>query len=129
MKKLLAAILLVTLLVSLTGCFAVRVTKPEEPLPQKETPSFRETRSGDADRTPPTADPEVTLTEEEAWSIALTHAGIAPEDAQRLRCKRDRDDGLWVYEVEFHDGKYEYEYEIHADTGDILSADRDRLGD
>ena len=37
----------------------------------------------------------------------------------------DRDDGRWVYEVEFYYGSKEYDYDIDALTGDIRSRDYD----
>ena len=42
-----------------------------------------------------------------------------------LRAEKDRDDGLWIFEVEFRQGRLEYEYEIHAQTGKILSWEKD----
>ena len=37
--------------------------------------------------------------------------------------KKDHEDGLQVYDVEFYVGNKEYDYEIDASTGEILSAD------
>ncbi|MCD8129107.1 MAG: PepSY domain-containing protein, partial [Oscillospiraceae bacterium] len=39
--------------------------------------------------------------------------------------KLDRDDGVYVYEVEFTVGWLEYEYEIDAASGSILSFEID----
>ncbi len=36
------------------------------------------------------------------------------------------DDGVPEYEVDFHHGEWEYEYEIHAETGEILHSDKDQ---
>ena len=30
-----------------------------------------------------------------------------------------------VYEIEFDSGKYEYEYEINADTGKVIKAEKE----
>ena len=42
--------------------------------------------------------------------------------------ERDNDDGRAVYEVEFYSGNTEYDYEISAETGEILSYDSDIEG-
>lgn len=65
------------------------------------------------------------LTKEEAESIALTNAGLAADQVSRLYSEYDRDDGVSVYEVEFRQGKWEYDYTIHAQTGAILSWEKD----
>lgn len=67
--------------------------------------------------------------EEKAKSIALNHAGISAANASRLRCELDRDDGRWEYNIEFVSGTTEYEYEIDAYTGDILSRDAESIYD
>lgn len=72
----------------------------------------------------PTAPP--LITKEEAIAIALKDAGFEEKDVTRLRTEFDYDDGQPEYEVDFHRGGYEYDYEIHAETGVILSKDKDR---
>ena len=64
------------------------------------------------------------ITEGEAASIAKEHAQVT--DCTMLPVKLDRDDGRQVYDVEFFtaDGK-EYDYEIDAATGEVLSYDYD----
>lgn len=64
------------------------------------------------------------ITEEEAANIAKEHAQVT--DCTMLPVKLDRDDGRQVYDVEFFtaDGK-EYDYEIDAATGEVLSYDYD----
>ncbi len=75
---------------------------------------------------PPATEPSVTepaekeLTAAEAKTIALAHAGLSETQVTRLKVEKDREKGVWVYEVEFRQGKLEYEYEIHAETGEIL---------
>lgn len=63
--------------------------------------------------------------EASAKQIALNHAGIAEADANFVRCHLDFDDGRWEYEVELYSGATEYDYDIDAYTGDILSFDYD----
>lgn len=58
-----------------------------------------------------------------AKQIALEHAGIAEADASHLWVSRDYDDGRLEYEVEFFSGSKEYDYDIDAADGSILSFD------
>ncbi len=64
--------------------------------------------------------------EAEAKAKALAHAGLQESQVTFLRAELDQDDGRQVYEVEFYtqDGK-EYDYEIDAAAGEILSYDYD----
>ena len=67
------------------------------------------------------------LTQDRAVEIAVEDAGVT--DYTLLKAQRDYDDGRLVYEVEFYsaDGK-EYDYEIDAATGEVLSKDYDAEG-
>lgn len=74
----------------------------------------------------PDRDRTIQITEEKAQEIALNHAGKKAEDVRILRTKLDYDDGMAVYEVEFFAGENEeYDYEISAWTGEIVSRDYD----
>ena len=63
------------------------------------------------------------LTDQEALAVALQHAGVSQSDISRARIKRDFDDGFWKYEIEFRVGWTEYDYEIDAATGRVMSFD------
>lgn len=65
------------------------------------------------------------ITEEEAKKIALDHAGIKAEDATFLKAALDIDDGKEIYEVEFYSGSSQYDYDIDAASGEVLSYDYD----
>lgn len=65
------------------------------------------------------------LTQEEAQSIALKHAGFTKDQVSYLRAEYDIDDRIPEYDIEFREGQWEYEYEIHAETGTILSFEKD----
>lgn len=65
------------------------------------------------------------ITVEEAKNIALTHAGFTAEQVSGLRVEFEYDDGIPEYSVDFREGYLEYEYEIHAKTGQILSFEKD----
>ena len=60
---------------------------------------------------------------DKAKSIALADAGVNAADAVFLKAKLDRDDGRVEYEVEFYSGSTEYDYDIDALTGSIISRD------
>ena len=83
---------------------------------------------------PVTAQPAATqakgsITVEEAKTIALNHAGLTADAVTFVKAKQDYDDGRLVYEIEFvttsNNGYLEYDYEIDAATGSILSYDYD----
>lgn len=66
-----------------------------------------------------------TLTAAEAQAIALTHAGFTADQVTGLRSEYEIDDGIPHYDIRFRKGLREYEYEIHAQTGAVLSFDKD----
>ncbi len=61
-----------------------------------------------------------------AKEIALKHAGIDASEASFVKAEYDYDDGVRKYEVEFCVGRVEYEYEINAVTGAVISHEADR---
>lgn len=61
------------------------------------------------------------VTAEQAKQIALQHAGVAESDTRAMELETDRDHGRTVYEFSWKVGFTEYDYEIDADTGEILS--------
>ena len=73
----------------------------------------------------PAQSAENRLTSEQARDIALRHAGLTANDVKGLRVEFDYDDGRPEYDVDFRSGGYEYEYEIHAETGDIITWDKE----
>lgn len=60
-----------------------------------------------------------------AKTIALEHAGLTAAQAAFTHASMDRDDGRTVYELEFRQGRTEYEYKIDAATGRILDHEMD----
>lgn len=65
------------------------------------------------------------LTKEEAEAIALDHAGFTAAEVSYLWTEYEIDDRIPHYDVRFNEGYWEYEFEIHAETGAILSFDKD----
>ena len=66
---------------------------------------------------------EARISEDEAKEIVLKDAGVSEKDISGIRIKLEKDDGIWQYEVDFYAGDKEYDYNIDADTGKILSKD------
>ena len=64
--------------------------------------------------------------EEAAREIALQHAGLTAEQVTFLPTDLEIEDGRQVYDVEFYTAGYtEYDYEIDAVTGEVVSLDYD----
>lgn len=68
---------------------------------------------------------EAEYTKEEVLDIAVEDAKLDEKDVKRSRVELDYDDGKLTYDVEFYTDSEEYDYEIDAKTGKILSADRE----
>lgn len=65
------------------------------------------------------------ITSDEAKQIALDHAGYLSSEVTFMKVEKGIDDGVEEYEIEFYVGNKEYDYEINAATGSILSVDYD----
>ncbi len=65
------------------------------------------------------------ITEDQALDIALNHTGVAKSDVTSSFVNKDFDDdrGITTYDVEFHVGAQEYNYDIDMTTGDIYEFD------
>lgn len=62
---------------------------------------------------------------EDAKQIALAHAKIAQSSVTFIKAELDTEDGRQVYDIEFYSGNTEYDYEIDAISGEIVSSDMD----
>lgn len=62
---------------------------------------------------------------EKAKEIALSHAGHSIDKVSFVKAEIDYEDGIKVYDIDFYSGNVEYDYEINAETGSILSVDWD----
>lgn len=68
---------------------------------------------------------EAVIGEEAAKAAALKHADLKESEVMFLSVKLEKDDGRDVYDVEFYVGTKEYDYEIDAYSGEIVSYDYD----
>ena len=67
--------------------------------------------------------------EDAALKAALEAAGVNEADASRIRVSLDRDDGRTVYDVSFDVGQTEYDYEVLASDGRVVSSDVEQRDD
>ncbi len=134
MKKLITALLALTLVFSLTACTnsgdsmgnnsdnkgiedKVESIMPDNNMSGTSTPLNSDGNQNNAS--------QAKLSYDEAKAAALKHAGINKDDVKFLRCELDRDDGALKYEVEFTKDGVEYEYDIDANNGTVLWVDKD----
>lgn len=139
-KKCVALLSAVLLLSALTGCAIEetpgtaeaqvenRLDKVEDTIEDVLTPN-QSNRTASAPpveaHTAPAGSATTELTKEQAEAIALEYAGFGADQVSNLRTEYEIDDGTPQYDVEFYQGAQEYEFEIHAETGKILSFDKD----
>lgn len=65
------------------------------------------------------------ITAGDAKQAALKHAELDEAQVSDVEIDLDRDNGKLVYEVNFKHGQTEYDYEIDAETGDVISSNKD----
>lgn len=61
----------------------------------------------------------------DAKQIAFNHAGVNESQVTNLKIKKEYDDGIVKYEIDFMVGNVEYDYEINANTGAILEFEKE----
>ena len=81
---------------------------PETSIPETSTPETS---------TPVQEETDIGL--EAAKNAALADAGVSAADATFTEQKRDREDGVLVYDIDFYTATMKYEYEIDASTGAV----------
>ncbi len=74
------------------------------------------------DANKPNVDTSKFIGKEKAKEKAFAHAGIKASDVRRAEVELDTDDGTPHYDVEFVSGKFEYEYRINAETGNVITS-------
>lgn len=147
-KKALFLIVLLMLNLSLAGCSASAQTVTSQVAEQSQTapPTLGQHTNGAVEEAAPTSDDSAARSEapaepsagsassseaaapvmtgylprSDAIQIAIDHAQVERSQLFDLSCELDEEDGVVVYQVEFECGQLEYEYEVHAETGEIL---------
>ena len=64
--------------------------------------------------------PGAQISAEDAKAIALAHAGVSAQDAQRMEMGFDNEHGRAVYEFEWRVGWTEYSCDVDANTGEVV---------
>ncbi len=66
------------------------------------------------------------ISDEQAKSIALAHAGLTADQVTFAKSRLEIEDGLEVYDIEFYTADHtEYDYDIDAYSGEVLKYDYD----
>lgn len=65
------------------------------------------------------------ITIEQAKEIALKHANLSENQVTLIKAGQELDDGIDKYDIEFYFDNKEYDYDINANTGEIISYDYD----
>ncbi len=76
----------------------------------------------------PTPSEPSLKTQAQAKAIALSHAGLNESAVRHFEIELDREDdykNILVYEISFDANGYEYEYEINAETGNIINSEKE----
>ena len=147
-KKHMRAVLMLALCIMLTLCLSVCIqiqqpaqdqstdTQTEQPATSESTaPATSEstapatndsTAAPAANNTAAPADGDY-IGEDKALEIALGDAGLSKDQVSNAYAHLDYDDdrGKYEYEVSFHQGTTEYDYDVDALTGDITDKDID----
>ncbi len=68
---------------------------------------------------------EISL--EDAIKIVLDEAKLNEKDVKFIKKQKEYDDGVALYDIEFHYEGYEYEYEVNASNGKIIDLQKESL--
>ena len=121
MKKMWIAMMALTAAVSLTACGTASAASA--PRASGVAPVASPSANGSTGLAGNTQSTDIG--ESAAKEIAFKDAGVSAEQVQYLWSKMDYDDGKAVYDVEFVVNNIEYDYEIDAVSGGILSVDQE----
>ena len=118
-RRILPTLLAIVIALLLTACVE------ELPPVSEQGTTTTTTTAADADPAPANepsgeAIADARITKDEAKAIALRHAGLSGAAIRNLEIELDLERGVWEYEVEFDYDGFEYSYDIHAETGEIL---------
>ncbi|WHE87961.1 PepSY domain-containing protein [Lachnoanaerobaculum gingivalis] len=100
-----------------TTVSAATAAQPATTQPQTAAPTQAATQPQSA---APTQAAASGISADRAKQIALSHAGVG--GANFTKVELDTDDGVRVYEIEFKVGNVEYDYDIDASSGAIISS-------
>ncbi len=102
-------------------------SKPEEKTESKTSAPKKESvpqTSSSKTQSTQTSSGQSQITKDKALSIALKDAGLKKADIRDLEIELDREKGVLFYDISFEHGKNDYDYDINAKTGKIISVDK-----
>ncbi len=103
---------------------AVETAAPETTAVETAAPETIAAKASTIQQTFP--DPaSAAITEEQAVEIALEHAGLKKTEVIFAQTELSYEHGRMDYDIEFYTRDKEYDYEIDAQTGEILGFDMD----
>ncbi|MBR4435685.1 MAG: PepSY domain-containing protein [Clostridia bacterium] len=89
---------------------------------------FEKEIDDDANPTPAPTQPPVStnyITAAEAKAIALKKAGVTASEIRNFEIEFDKENGVYVYEIEFEAKGYEYDITVNAKTGAVIKFERE----
>ena len=120
MKKLLALILVVGLMLLLPACAMQGDTAKGD---SSQTSSLTSTDSAQSGAS---VGSTTTITRERAIELALQAASLTENEVFNIEAELDKERGGLVWEVEFETREHEYSYDIHAENGTVTKTERER---
>lgn len=120
MKKKLLVVMTVFALLIMVGCGSNTVAEEQTSAGDQTVQQAEEVQEDAAADLGEIADKADQISEKEAKAIVLKHAGMKEKDVEFTKFKKDKDDGVWQYEIEFVSGDKEYEYDVRMSDGKIL---------
>lgn len=109
----------------LPGQGSVQVHQPVSTDVVTDTTATSPNQNNQQNAAPQTAANENTVTEDHAKLIAVNDAGLTLDGVTFTKITHKLDDGIEQFEIEFYANQTEYDYDIDAVTGNILSSSKE----
>lgn len=71
---------------------------------------------------------DIKISIEKAKELAISHSKVPKKEAKISKIKLDKENRKFIYEIEFYTQKKRYQYDIDANTGEIISYNQKDLG-
>ena len=120
MKKLLALILVVGVMLLLPACVMQGDTAKGDSSQTSSLTSTDSAQSGAA------VESTTAITRERTIELALQAASLTENEVFNIEADLDKERGGFVWEVEFETREHEYSYDIHAENGTVTKTERER---
>lgn len=126
MKNFLISILCMMFIFTLTACSrtADKVTSDTESITDDVKSEINSVK--DKIEESDSLDLMAGITAKDAKKVALEHAGLSEDAVSDVDIDLERDNGKLIYEVDFNSGDTEYDYDIDAETGEVISASKSK---